>query len=118
MSTFAQVAETLRLPFYSHDTAIALTDKLQQRKVLGDAGLPMPTCRVVRPDQSVDDLGPVESDAGWPAVLKPRSAQGSRYTFLVNVRAHLEQLVAGAGDLEKNLLLPLEQDLAIVRPAR
>lgn len=93
MSTFAQVAETLRLPFYSHDTAIALTDKLQQRKVLGDAGLPMPTCRVVRPDQSVDDLGPVESDAGWPAVLKPRSAQGSRYTFLVNDRAHLEQLL-------------------------
>jgi hypothetical protein len=35
-----------------------------------------------------------------------------------HARRHQKGLVAGAGDLEKDLLLPLEQDLAIVRAAR
>ena len=41
----------------------------------------MPASRVVGPEQSERDLAAIESDVGWPAVLKPRSAQGSRYTF-------------------------------------
>ena len=78
MSTFAKVAAALQRPFHSVETAVALTDKYQQRRVLGNAGLPMPACLIVGPEQSERDLAPIEPHVGWPAVLKPRSAQGSR----------------------------------------
>ena len=82
MVELACVAEGLGLPFHSPATAAALTDKARQRRALADAGLDMPPCHLVRPDQSPPELSAVEAEVGWPAVLKPRSAQGSRYTFL------------------------------------
>src|SRR5580704_8197875 len=33
MALYAQLAAALRLPFHSYETAVALTDKLQQRRV-------------------------------------------------------------------------------------
>jgi biotin carboxylase len=96
MSTYAKVADTLGLPFHSVSTAAALTDKFEQRNVLRDAGLDTPSCLVIQPDQSVRDLAIGDSGA-WPAVLKPRSAQGSRYTFLVNDASHLERLLSALG---------------------
>ena len=52
MTTFAQVAAALRLPFHSVETAVALTDKYEQRRVLGHAGLPVPPCEIVTPEKS------------------------------------------------------------------
>ena len=75
MVTFAQVAEKLGLPFHSLPTAVALTDKAEQRKVLKNAGLSTPSWSVIGPDP-VEEIDGVGSEVGWPAVLKPRSAQG------------------------------------------
>jgi biotin carboxylase len=105
MTTFAQVASRLRLPFHSLDAAVALTDKFKQRHVLGQAGLPMPVCHIVQPEQSERDLAPIESDVGWPAVLKPRSAQGSRYTFEVDDAVQLGQLLDALGPSRPDMVL-------------
>ena len=105
MSTFAKVAAALQRPFHSVETAVALTDKYQQRRVLGNAGLPMPACLIVGPEQSERDLAPIEPHVGWPAVLKPRSAQGSRYTFQVNDAGQLNRLLISLGPTRPDMVL-------------
>jgi biotin carboxylase len=105
MTTLAQVATALNLPFHSVETATALTDKFQQRQVLSDAGVHEVPCRIVRPKQSARDLGPTESEVGWPAVLKPRSAQGSRYTFKVSDGAELDRLLTSLGPGRPDMVL-------------
>ncbi|ORW31836.1 hypothetical protein AWB91_12545 [Mycobacterium paraense] len=97
MVELAQVAEGLGLPFHSPVTAAALTDKARQRRALADAGIDIPSCHLIRADQPEPDLSTVESQVGWPAVLKPRSAQGSRCTFLARDRAELEKLLSALG---------------------
>ncbi len=105
MTTYAKAAVALDLPFHSYETAVALTDKAEQRRVLGAAGLTMPSCIVIKPEQSEQDLLLLSKDASWPAVLKPRSAQGSRYTFLVNDAAHLAQLLNALGPARPDMVL-------------
>lgn len=105
MATYARVAEALHLPFHSLETAVALTDKVQQRRVLAHAGLAMPACHLVTPEQSERDLFALEAEVGWPAVLKPRSAQGSRYTFLVNDREHLDFFLMALGPTRPDMVL-------------
>ncbi len=105
MVRYAGVAATLNLPFHSAATAAALTDKAKQRQVLADAGLPMPACKVIRPDQSEPDLAAIEADVGWPALLKPRSAQGSRYTFLAPDHKELARLLDALGPGRPEMVL-------------
>jgi biotin carboxylase len=105
MATFARVAAELHLPFHSLETAVALTDKSEQRRVLGGAGLEMPPCHIIGPSQSEGELAVAESDVGWPAVLKPRSAQGSRYTFEVEDGAHLDRLLTALGPSRPDMVL-------------
>jgi biotin carboxylase len=105
MTEYAQVAAALDLPFHSPETAAALTDKSRQRAVLAEAGLPMPPCHVIRPEQSEGELADIESEVGFPAVLKPRSAQGSRYTFLADDRAHLDRLLEALGSGRPEMVL-------------
>jgi biotin carboxylase len=97
MTTYAQVASILGLPFHSFDTAGALTDKAIQREVLAQGGLKTPVCLVIGPNQDESNLNDLETAVGWPAVLKPRSAQGSRYTFFVSDKSHLDQLLRALG---------------------
>ena len=105
MTTYAKVAAALQLPFHSLETAEALTDKARQRQVLAEAGVPGPSCHVVTPEQNEGDLAAIESDVGWPAVLKPRSAQGSRYTFLVRDAGHLNELLGALGPTRPDMVL-------------
>lgn len=105
MVAYAELAEALGLPFHSPATAAALTDKSRQRQVLAAAGLDMPPCHVVRPDQREGDLAHAESEVGWPAILKPRSAQGSRYTFLARDRAELDRLLTALGPDRPDMVL-------------
>ncbi len=105
MVDLACVAEDLGLPFHSPATAAALTDKAYQRRALANAGLAMPPCHIVRPYQSPRDLSAIEAEVGWPAVLKPRSAQGSRYTFLARDRAELENLLVALGPGRPNMVV-------------
>ena len=97
MVAYADVAEALHLPFHSAATAAALTDKAEQRQVLALAGLPMPASQVIHPDDAPARVAEVGSEVGWPAVLKPRSAQGSRYTFLAQDRPGAGSTARGAG---------------------
>jgi biotin carboxylase len=105
MVTFAQLAEALRVPFHSPGSAAALTDKFLQRQVLGEGGLAVPACHVIGPAQDERELAAVEADVGWPAVLKPRSAQGSRYTFMVRDGAHLGELLSALGPNRPEMVL-------------
>ncbi len=105
MASFAQVAEALELPFHSVAAAIALTDKAEQRRVLKEAGLPTPTCVVIAPHQTPAELAAAESKVGWPAVLKPRSAQGSRYTFFVKDETRLSELLSDLGEQRPDMVL-------------
>jgi biotin carboxylase len=97
MVAYADVAESLHLPFHSAATAAALTDKAEQRQVLAGAGLPMPASQVILPDDAPARVAEVGSEVGWPAVLKPRSAQGSRYTFLAQDAQELDRLLEALG---------------------
>jgi biotin carboxylase len=105
MVELACVAEGLGLPFHSPAVAATLTDKARQRHALGNAGLEMPACRLVRPYQSERELAAVEAEVGWPAVLKPRSAQGSRSTFLVRDGAEFAQLLHALGPRRPEMVL-------------
>jgi biotin carboxylase len=105
MVELACVAEELGLPFHSPATAAALTDKARQRRALADAGLDMPPCRLIHPDHSKAGLSAVEAEVGWPAVLKPRSAQGSRCTFLVRDGAEFRRLLDTLGPDRPEMLL-------------
>ncbi len=102
---YAGLASALDLPFHTEATATALVDKARQRQVLADAGLAMPACHVVRPDQVQQDLSSMENEVGWPAILKPRSAQGSRYTFLAHDRAELARLLDALGPGRPEMVL-------------
>jgi biotin carboxylase len=105
MSTFAQVAEALDLPFHSLATSQALTDKAVQRLVLKEAGLAMPACFVVTAHDTEVGLAAIVPEVGWPAVLKPRSAQGSRYTFFVNDERELIQYLEALGPNRPDMVL-------------
>jgi biotin carboxylase len=105
MSTYAEVADSLGLPFHSFDSAVALTDKFQQRQVLANAGLPMPKSFAIALGQSASDLDAIAEEVGWPAVLKPRSAQGSRYTFFVSDRSRLDELLGALGPTRPEMVL-------------
>jgi biotin carboxylase len=104
MATFAEVAAKLELPFHSLATAVALTDKAEQRQVLKDAGLVMPTCVTIA-RESQADLPAIASDIDWPAVLKPRSAQGSRYTFFVHDEDELVRYLDALGPHRPDMVL-------------
>ncbi|MEB4210064.1 hypothetical protein [Mycobacterium sp. 94-17] len=105
MVELACVADGLGLPFHSPATAAALTDKARQRRALRDAGLDTPPCHLVRPYQSERELAAVGAQMSWPAVLKPRSAQGSRYTFLVRDTAEFDQLLGALGSRRPDMVL-------------
>jgi biotin carboxylase len=105
MVGFAEVAGALGLPFHSSSTAAALTDKWRQRRDLAASGLPMPACQVIRPEQAEGDLTSIEDEVGWPAILKPRSAQGSRYTFLAPDRDELARLLEALGPGRPDMVL-------------
>jgi biotin carboxylase len=113
MATFAQVAEALALPFHSVATSAALTDKAEQRRVLKEAGISTPASISIARDQVDANLADVENAVvGWPAVLKPRAAQGSRFTFFVQDERHVKELLHDLGPRRPDMVLEayLEDD--------
>jgi biotin carboxylase len=105
MVDYSVAAATLGLPFHGTATAAALTDKSVQRRVLAAAGLPMPPSVAVGPTATDADLDAATAVVGWPAILKPRSAQGSRYTFLAPDRAELTRLLDALGPGRPEMVL-------------
>jgi biotin carboxylase len=105
MVEYARLAEALGLEFHSPAVAEALIDKARQRQVLAERGLAMPPLHVVRPSEVEEDLADRETKVGWPAILKPRSAQGSRYTFLAADRAECSRLLEALGPGRPDMVL-------------
>ena len=105
MVVFAEVAEALGLPYFSAATASALTDKFRQRQVLAAAGLPMPPSRLVRSGVIESRPGSADSAVGWPAILKPRSAQGSRYTFFAHDASEFRLFLEALGPERPEMVL-------------
>jgi biotin carboxylase len=97
MVEVAALAEALHLPFVTPAVAGRLTDKLQQRDALRQAGLQVPRYWSLEGPPIADPLASVPDDVAWPAVLKPRSATGSNNTVLASDRDHARALIQGLG---------------------
>jgi predicted ATP-grasp superfamily ATP-dependent carboligase len=90
----AEVAAGLGLPYHSLATAHNLSDKLSQRRALAAAGVPVPWFVAIDPAQ-LDSTGPrLPAGARFPAVLKPRTGGGSRFTFMVTSPEELTAALA------------------------
>ena len=91
----AHVAERLGLPFHTPDTALRLTDKIDQRRAVAAAGLAVPGFWPV--PEAGDEPGwkALEAQISFPAVLKPREGAGSRDVVAVS---SLEELRAQAAE--------------------
>lgn len=83
LATTARLAELLGLPFFSSETARALTDKFAQRQALAAGGLAVPRYALVPPLEDLAGWDRLGAEAVFPAVLKPRIGEGSRDTFRV-----------------------------------
>jgi biotin carboxylase len=109
MVELAGLAARLGVPFHSVSTAAALTDKAHQRAALKAAGLPGPSSHVVPTGAGADAMAALEAGIDepltWPAILKPRSAQGSRYTFLAESRDDAVRLLDALGPERKDMVL-------------
>lgn len=101
----AAVAERLGLPFYTPQTAAALSDKRAQRAALAAGGVPMPAILPVPPTRDRAALSALLGAASFPAVLKPRRSECSRNTVLVRSR---EELVAALDDVARHA--PADRD--------
>jgi biotin carboxylase len=96
----AQLAEELRLPFHSVDTAQKLTDKHAQREALAAAGLAVPMFRIIPRNASVADVAAIGGTFDYPAVLKPRWGQASRDTLPISSLPQLRETLEGFHGLE------------------
>ncbi len=83
----ADLANRLELPFHSPRVARLLTDKSRQRDALEAAGLRVPRRCVVRVEQVDRDA---VAEVGFPAVVKPRVGEASRFTEPVGSIDELE----------------------------
>lgn len=98
----ARVACRLGLPAVSPETARRLTDKHAQRQALAEAGLAVPGFFAVPPLEDGPGWERLATEAGFPAVLKPRVGAGSRHIVLVDsVAAVALEVKAAAADPER-----------------
>lgn len=75
------ICHTLGLPGNARASLPALYNKLAQRTILRDAGLPVPAFSAVDSDE---ELVAAVDYVGTPAILKPVAGSGSMATFLVD----------------------------------
>jgi biotin carboxylase len=91
----ASIAEALGLDYHTPEVARRLVDKLTQREALRDGGVPSPLCWQVPADRDPAAVEALAARVEFPAVLKPRTGSGGRYTTPV----------ADAGDLVRQVAL-------------
>jgi biotin carboxylase len=106
----ARVSAQLDLRFISPEVAERLTDKYAQRVALQQAGLPVPGFWPIPDhDDDRDAWAALEETARFPAVLKPRSGEGSRDVVRVEsfpqLRAMVAETPATSGSIACELVL-------------
>jgi hypothetical protein len=90
----AVVADALDLEFHSPDVALRLTDKLHQRRAMASAGVPVPAFWEVPFGLSRAEAVLQAEAVQLPAVLKPRSGDGSRNVHHVLSTEQLTDLIS------------------------
>jgi hypothetical protein len=88
------VASELGLDYHTPEVARLLVDKLCQREALRNGGVPSPLCWALPLDASSVVMEALAASVKFPAVLKPRTATGSKYVTLVTGGSDLVQQVA------------------------
>ncbi|TYB42784.1 ATP-grasp domain-containing protein [Actinomadura chibensis] len=89
----AGVAARLGLDYHDPGTALALGDKLHQRRALDRAGLPGPRHREAADAAALADAA---ARLGFPAVVKPRRGAGSASTYRVAGPADVADIASRA----------------------
>jgi hypothetical protein len=87
------VAAALDLEFHSPEVTLRLTDKLHQRRAMAEAGVPVPDFRELPFAVPYAEAARRALSVHLPAVLKPRSGDGSRNVHRVRTRAELVDLI-------------------------
>jgi biotin carboxylase len=105
-STVAFVAESLKLPGISYETALNSTDKFRMRKIFTEAQVPSP--RFVGLTRS-DDPVSVLYKLAFPLVVKPVDNMGARGVRLVNGKDDLKAAAAAALLLSRNGMAIVEE---------
>jgi ATP-grasp domain len=100
----ARLASRLGLRYFSEEAAQALTDKGVERAAQRAAGVPVPGYWLLAAGAGDAEVSDVADALRYPAVLKPRSANGSRsvmrITSMGELRAALAELAAVQQDME------------------
>jgi hypothetical protein len=86
------IASELELEFHSPEVALRLTDKLHQRRAMAAAGVPVPAFCELPFGLSEQDAARQTASVRLPAVLKPRSGDGSRNVHRVHTAEQLIEL--------------------------
>ena len=104
----AAIAERLGLPANPVGAVAAARNKLEMRRRLAAAGVPVPGFEPVSLD---DDPAPVARAATYPCVLKPLALSASRGVIRADTPAEfvaavqrIARILAGAGDTSRTLL--------------
>ena len=91
--TVASVAAALHLPGISVETARLAADKLAMKEAFRAAGVSIPWFRSV---SSIDELGAIVADRGFPLVLKPVDGRGARGVLRLTEKTDLAWALAHA----------------------
>ncbi len=87
------MADALDLEFHSPEVALRLTDKLHQRRAMASAGVPVPAFWEFPFGLSTAEAVHQSESVRLPAVLKPRSGDGSRNVHHVHTSEQLIDLI-------------------------
>lgn len=105
MVDLACLAAKLGLPFFSPETAAALTDKVRQREMLAAGGVTVPRFWDVPLRRDLEAVvAEIDAHDGWPVVLKPRSESGSHHTFLAETAGDAVAALVGLGSDRRDMV--------------
>jgi biotin carboxylase len=108
----ARLAGALGLRYFSEEAAQALTDKGVERAALHDAGVPVPGYRLIAAGAGDAEISQVADALCYPAVLKPRSANGSRGVTRIGSMGELRAALAGLAAEQQDMEVIVEEVLS------
>jgi biotin carboxylase len=105
----ATVAAELGLRFFPVRSAQALTDKALERDALDAAGVPVPARWLLSVGTGTTGFANAVEAVRFPAVLKPRSADGSRNVVRVDNAAEFHAALSALDDVAGDMKLIVEE---------
>ncbi len=103
----ARVAETLKLPFFSVETALWSTDKYLLKQRFIEGGVPCAKGFMISSPEEFINLK--DSQLTFPVIVKPRDNSGSRGVRLCNDEDELENAFAEAVEYTKKTSVLVEE---------